>query len=85
MNADDIQRLVHDSIGDMWNATNDHSVDLRKALVPPRRIKLIERLVRAGQVRDTVIDAWLANAVAAVRTILLAIIFHLQDTSIVSR
>lgn len=59
MNAAEIERLVHDAIGDSWDVTNHHGVDLRKALVPPRLIKVIQRLVHEGKVDDEVIDAWL--------------------------
>jgi hypothetical protein len=59
MNSAQIERLVHDAIGDSWDATNHHGVDLRTALVPPRLIKVIERNVREGKVHDEVIDAWL--------------------------
>ncbi len=59
MNAAEIERLVHDGIGDSWDVTNHHGVDLRKALVPPHLIKVIQRLVRAGELHDVVIDAWL--------------------------
>jgi hypothetical protein len=59
MNAAEIQRLVHDAIGASWDATNHHGVDLRTALVPPRPIKVIQRLVRAGKTHDEVLDVWL--------------------------
>jgi len=59
MNAAEIKRLVHDAIGDSWDVTNHHGVDLRRALVLPRSIKVIQRLVQAGKVQDEVIDAWL--------------------------
>ncbi|MCC6739800.1 MAG: hypothetical protein IT452_12205 [Planctomycetia bacterium] len=59
MNAREIERLVHDAIGDSWEETNFHGVDLRKALVPPRLIKVIQRHVDRGTVRDEVTDAWL--------------------------
>jgi hypothetical protein len=59
MNRDDIRRVVLDAIGNSWETTNDHGVDLRKALVPPRPIKVTQRLVEGGRVRDTVIETWL--------------------------
>lgn len=59
MKAADIERLVHDAIGDSWDVTNLHGVDLRRALVHPRSIKIIERHVRAGEAHDEVIDVWL--------------------------
>ena len=59
MNAAEIERLVHHAIGDSWDVTNDHGVDLRKALVTPRLIKVIQRLVHDGKTHDEVIDGWL--------------------------
>lgn len=59
MTASEIEKLVRDSIGDAWDATNAHKVNLRKALVTPRPIKLIQRLVRKGKLKDSVIDGWL--------------------------
>jgi hypothetical protein len=59
MNAAEIERLVHDAIGDSWDVTNHHGVSLRMALVPPRLIKVIQRFVRDGKIHDEVIDAWL--------------------------
>ncbi len=59
MNSDDIRRVVLDAIGDSWDTTNHHGVDLRRALVQPRPIKVIQRFIEAGRVRDSVIEAWL--------------------------
>jgi hypothetical protein len=59
MNSAEIERMVHDAIGDSWDVTNHHGVDLRNALVPPRLTKVIKRLAHEGKIRDEVIDAWL--------------------------
>jgi hypothetical protein len=55
----DVRKLVENEIGDDWTVTNDHHVDLRRALVPPRRITVIERSVRNGKLRDRPLDVWL--------------------------
>jgi hypothetical protein len=36
-----------------------NGVNLRDSLVPPRRMKFIERFVHKGRVTDTIVDAWL--------------------------
>lgn len=59
MNAAEIERLVHLSIGDLWDATNHHGVDLRKAVVAPRLIKVIKRHVHDGKFHDELLDVWL--------------------------
>ena len=41
------------------DTTNDHGVDLRKALVPPQRITVIEGLVRRGVTEDRLVEVWL--------------------------
>src|SRR2546430_5326263 len=59
MNAEQINELVRSQIGDAWDTTNAHGVDLREALVPPKRITVIERLVRNGKIHDRLVDVWL--------------------------
>jgi hypothetical protein len=59
MNAAAIRNLVHSQIGDAWDATNDHGVDLRKSLVTPSLITVIERNVHDGRTVDRFTDAWL--------------------------
>jgi hypothetical protein len=54
MNTAEIERLVYDAIGDSWDVANHHGVDLRKSLVPPRLIKVIQRLVHAGKIVKSV-------------------------------
>jgi hypothetical protein len=39
--------------------TNHHHVDLRRALVQPRKITVIERTVRNGKFRDRTLAVWL--------------------------
>ncbi len=59
MDAQQVQTLVESAIGDNWSQTNLHHVDLRRALVQPRKIKVIERTVKKGRLRDQVVEAWL--------------------------
>jgi hypothetical protein len=59
MNADQIHQLVASEIGDAWDTTNSHCVDLRKSVVRPQQTKVIERLVFNGKFNDRLIDAWI--------------------------
>jgi len=59
LDADQIRLIVIDAIGDSWEETNDHGVDLREALVPPSLIKVLDCRVKEGEIHDAVIDAWL--------------------------
>jgi hypothetical protein len=59
MNADQIHQLVASEIGDAWDTTNSHGVDLRKSVVRPQQVKVIERLVFNGKINDRLIDAWI--------------------------
>ena len=38
MNSADVQALVEAEIGDKWSQSNTHGVDLRKCLIPPRKV-----------------------------------------------
>jgi hypothetical protein len=59
MQPRDVRKLVEDAIGDDWAVTNHHHVDLRRALVHPRKITVIERNVRNGKLRDRTLTVWL--------------------------
>jgi hypothetical protein len=59
MNAKEIRSLVQNEIGDDWATTNHHNVNLRHALVNPRKITVIERTVKNGKVRDSTVAVWL--------------------------
>lgn len=59
MEPRDVRKVVEDAIGDDWTVTNHHQVDLRHALVQPRRITVIERTVRNGKLRDRIATVWL--------------------------
>jgi len=58
MDARDVRKLVVDRIGGRWDETNSHYVDLRSSLVTPSRTKMILRLVRQGEVKDSTVDVW---------------------------
>ena len=59
MQPPDVRKLVEEAIGDDWSATNLHGVDLRRALVEPRKITLIDRTVKDGKLQDRTLTAWL--------------------------
>jgi hypothetical protein len=59
MNADQIYQLVASEIGDAWETMNSHGVDLRKSLVRPQQVKVIQRLVVNGKIDDRLVDAWI--------------------------
>src|SRR5262245_48116330 len=59
MQPRDVRKLVEQAIGDDWTVTNHHRVDLRRALVQPRKITVIERTVRNGKSRDRTLAVWL--------------------------
>ena len=53
-----VRRIVHDCIGEAWETSNHHGVDLREALLEPELVTLIDRTVLEGEVRDTLMRAW---------------------------
>jgi hypothetical protein len=59
MSPHEVRRLVEDEIGDEWAVTNQHQIDLCHALIPPRKITVIERIVENGKLRDRSIAVWL--------------------------
>jgi hypothetical protein len=59
MKPQQVRKLVENEIGDDWAATNHHDVDLRRALVQPRKITVIERRVRNGKLQDRALPVWL--------------------------
>jgi hypothetical protein len=59
MTASDVQSFVLAEIGEDWSRTNAHRVDLRSCLVEPRRMQIICRTVRDGQVTQETHEMWL--------------------------
>jgi hypothetical protein len=59
LQATDVRKMIEKEIGDDWSVTNHHHVDLRRALVQPRKITVIERTVKDGKLRDRTISVWL--------------------------
>jgi hypothetical protein len=49
MNAAEIEQLVRNEIGDSWDVTNHHGVDLRKAVVPPRLAEVFQHRIEGGR------------------------------------
>lgn len=58
MNNDQIDNIVKSQVGTAWNTRNLHGVDLRKSLVTPELISVIDRKVRGGKIQDHVIPVW---------------------------
>lgn len=58
MTSKEVQKYVRQQIGDRWSESNAHGVVLRKALVTPRRTKMINRLVQNGKIRDSLVEVW---------------------------
>ena len=59
MNARQIDDLVKRQVGESWDATNAHGVDLRQAIQPAEPITIVERSVSGGAAHDRLIDVWL--------------------------
>ena len=59
MSPQAVRKLVENEIGYDWAITNHHHVELRRALVQPHRITVIERTVKNGKLQDRSIAVWL--------------------------
>ena len=59
MDAEDILKIIRSQIGDRWETTNWHEVNLQKSLVHPKLISVIDRQVRNGEIQDQIINGWL--------------------------
>ena len=59
MTADEVRRIVLESIDKQWDETNSHGVDLRSALVTPSRAKMIRRLVKKGKAKEETSEVWI--------------------------
>ena len=59
MTPEEVRQCVESQIGDRWDETNAHGVDLRKCLVPPRKVKMINRKVVKGKLKDSVVEVWI--------------------------
>lgn len=58
MTSLEVRQIVEKEIGDAWQTTNHHNVNLREALVIPHQITVIERSVHKGKLKDRLIQAW---------------------------
>jgi hypothetical protein len=58
MDATSIGALIRSQIGDAWDTTNAHGVDLREALLLPELVTVIHRQVRDGKLHDALVDVW---------------------------
>ena len=61
MTIEEVRELVHLQMGNAHQVTNDHSVTLQQAIVPPRKISIIARTVQLGKVKDQELDCWLVG------------------------
>jgi hypothetical protein len=59
MDSREVRKLVEDQIGNDWAVTNGQNVDLRRALIVPRQITVIDRQVKNGRVKDRLVSVWL--------------------------
>jgi hypothetical protein len=59
MISQDVRNLIERAIGDDWAVTNHHNVDLRRSLVQPRKISVIERSAKDGKFRDRILTVWM--------------------------
>lgn len=59
MTVNEVSELVRDQIAGQWAVTNAHSLNLRRCLVTPTLVRVIERTVRNGRVQDRVQEMWL--------------------------
>jgi len=59
MDAKKIDDLVRSEIADDCDASNIHGVDLRNALIEPKAIRMVERLIQNGKNSDRLVDVWL--------------------------
>ena len=54
MTADEIEDLIRKEIGDLWNISNAHGVDLKKCLVKPEKHTFTDSLTQHTQ-----LELWL--------------------------
>ncbi len=59
MTSPEIESRIHAEIAGRWHETNLHGVDLRASLVKPEKIRIINRRISDGELRDEVIEVWL--------------------------
>ena len=59
MTADEVRKIVLESIGDKWDETNSHHVDLRSSLVTPSKAKMTLRALDKGKLRDELTEVWI--------------------------
>ena len=59
MNSNEVMHLVRRQIAGRSSLPNSHGVVLGNCLVRPTRIKVINRIVQEGKIRDSVETVWL--------------------------
>lgn len=59
MTPEQVAAYVKMQIGGQWAESNAHGIDLRKCLVTPRKLKMINRIIKDGQISDSIVDVWL--------------------------
>jgi hypothetical protein len=61
MTLEQVEETVRAHASDKLTETNDHRLTLGQALLPPRRISVIERKVQDRQVTDHELSVWLVG------------------------
>ncbi|HVT96862.1 MAG TPA: hypothetical protein VHE33_05095 [Acidobacteriaceae bacterium] len=59
MTVEEVEAVIHLQVNEHPTATNAHQLVLKDALVRPRRISVIEKTVKDGQVFDQELRVWL--------------------------
>jgi hypothetical protein len=59
MTSEEVASYVKSQIGDHWAESNHHGVNLRKSLVMPRKVQMINRIVKDGAIKDSIVEVWI--------------------------
>jgi hypothetical protein len=59
MNAVDVSRIMKDQVGTSESLPNSHGIDRRRCLTTPTVIKIIQRRVLCGKIKDSIEPVWL--------------------------
>jgi hypothetical protein len=59
MTAGEVRNLLRAQALNQAQVVNVHGITLNDALVPPRRISIIERTIQKGQLEDKLLSVWL--------------------------
>jgi hypothetical protein len=59
MTIEEVRELVRTQSADHLEATNDHRIRLKEALVAPQEVSVILRMVKGGRVQDRILNVWM--------------------------